>query len=213
MPSGASGIQDAADVSREVRMKVSAPLLLVLVTACAKQSSLESSKPHESQVTERAAPELSDAGLVLQEVDLDRDKRPEVLNYLRIREDGSRSLVRKELDLDRDGRIDVRSFFDDKGVLVREEMDADRDGQFDHTDVYQDGIRVMSEYDTDQDGVANVHKYYVRSASGVAVLDRKERDEDGDGKIDLWERFDESGQVVRTGRDLDGDGKMDVREE
>ena len=48
---------------------------------------------------------------------------------------------------------------------------------------------------------------------GVARLDRKERDSDGDGKVDVWERFNDQGEVVRTGRDTDGDGKMDVREE
>jgi hypothetical protein len=71
----------------------------------------------------------------------------------------------------------------------------------------------MSEYDTDSDNKPNVFKYYIRGEDGSMHLDRKERDEDGDGKIDVWERFALDGSVVRTGRDTDGDGKVDVREE
>jgi hypothetical protein len=84
---------------------------------------------------------------------------------------------------------------------------------FDWTDHFQDGVRVMSEYDTDHDGKPNVFKYFARNDDGSVYIDRKERDSDGDGKIDVWERFNEEGLVIRTGRDTDGDGKMDVREE
>ena len=90
---------------------------------------------------------------------------------------------------------------------------SDYDGAFDWTDHYQKGVRVMSEYDTDSDTKPNVFKYYIRSEDGSMHLDRKERDEDGDGKIDVWERFSLTGEVIRTGRDTDGDGKVDVREE
>ena len=66
--------------------------------------------------------------------------------------------MRKELDLNRDGKVDVVSYFDTEGQLEKEEMDSDYDGRFDWTDRYQDGIRVMSEYDTDYDGLPNVFK-------------------------------------------------------
>ena len=92
-------------------------------------------------------------------------------------------------------------------------MDSDYDGAMDWTDHYKRGVRVMSEYDTDYDGKPNVFKYYIEGDDGRMYLDRKERDEDGDGKIDVWERFSREGEVVRTGRDTDGDGKVDEREE
>jgi hypothetical protein len=194
-------------------MRTFGMVLLVALTACAKKAETGASQLPPTQVAEKMAPDPSDVGLILQEIDLDRDNNPEIFNYLKEREGAPRLLVRKEMDLNRDGRVDVRSFFDDSGRLVREEMDSDYDKAFDHTDIYQDGVRVMSEYDTDADGAANVHKYYVRNEQGVPVLDRKERDEDGDGKIDVWERFDATGQVVRTARDTDGDGKMDERDD
>lgn len=177
--------------------------------ACAKKSKSTAAGSSTNLVSERT----TDDGLIAQEIDLDADGAPDIRNFYRQRSDAPRLLVRKELDLNRDGKVDVLSFFDADGNLEREEMDSDYDGALDWTDHYQRGVRVMSEYDTDADGRANVFKYYVRADDGTIHLDRKERDEDGDGKIDVWERFSLTGEVVRTGRDTDGDGKVDVREE
>jgi hypothetical protein len=184
-------------------------LSLALLLGCAKHAPSDSEKAFQTKVSERK----SDDGLLIQEIDLDSDGNPDIRNFYRERADAPRLLVRKELDLNRDGKIDVISYFDDDGNLDREDMDSDYDGVFDWTDHYQKGSRVMSEYDTDQDGKPNVFKYYIKSDDGRMYLDRKERDEDGDGKIDVWERFNPLGEVIRTGRDTDGDGKVDVREE
>ena len=138
---------------------------------------------------------------------------PDIKNYYRERSDAPRLLVRKEMDLNRDGKTDVISLFDPDGMLEREELDADYDGRFDWIDHYQKGERVMSEYDTDSDGRPNVFKYYIKGSDGLVHLDRKERDEDGDGAIDVWEKFSQAGEVTRTARDTDGDGRMDVRED
>ena len=42
---------------------------------------------------------------------------------------------------------------------------------------------------------------------------RKERDSNGDGRVDYWEYLDEKGVVQKVGRDVDGDGVMDIRED
>jgi hypothetical protein len=193
-------------------------LALVLVAAlsgCAKKSigpELSASAPNggsPQQVSESAVEE----GLIQQKVDFDGDGEPEIINYYRERAEASRELVKKELDLNRDGKIDVRDYMKDNGTLEKEEVDGDFDGKFEWVDHYQDGVRMETEYDTDGDGRPNVFKYYLKDPSGKIYLDRKERDENGDGKIDVWEKFDTTGAVVITGRDLDGDGKMDEREE
>ncbi|MCB9685901.1 MAG: hypothetical protein H6735_12740 [Alphaproteobacteria bacterium] len=184
---------------------------MMLIAGCSKggTSTSPAAEADARRVTERP----TEAGLVEQTIDLDTDGRPDIHNFYRERADAPRLLVRKEMDLNRDGRVDVVSFFDDDGQLEREEMDSDYDGFFDWTDHYQKGVRVMSEYDSDNDGRPNVFKYFIRAEDGTVHLDRKERDEDGDGRIDVWERFDASGQVIRSGRDTDGDGKVDVRDE
>ncbi len=185
---------------------------LLLATGCgAKNASTQNGEEmYESKVREKV---LGSEGLVRQAIDFDGDQKPEIYNFFRERADAPRLLIRKELDLNRDGKMDVLSWFDDDGNLEKEEMDGDYDGNFDWTDHYQSGVRVMSEYDTDNDGRPNVFKYYDVGEDGIARIDRKERDTDGDGNIDVWERFNADGEVIRTGRDTDGDGKMDVREE
>jgi len=147
-------------------------------------------------------------GLVLEEIDVDLDGVPDIFNYYRERTNAPRLLVRKELDVNRDGRIDTTSYFTDAGELEREVMDRDFDGQVDWTDHYQNGQRVMSEFDTTANGLMNEFAYYAKGR-----ITHKERDSTGDGLIDTWERFDANGKVVKTGRDIDGDGKMDERDE
>lgn len=185
-------------------------VILLGLAACGAKRGTAGETVHEGRIREKV---LSSEGLVRQTIDLDRDGRADIVNFFRERADGPRLLVRKELDLNRDGAIDIVSWFDDAGNLDREEMDSDYDGTLDWTDHYQGGLRVMSEYDTDFDGKPNVYKYYSVGEDKVSRLERKERDSDGDGRIDVWERFNKDGEVIRTGRDTDGDGIMDVREE
>jgi hypothetical protein len=179
---------------------------LLIVSACAK-------KGDPNAASENLVTEVASEGTVEQRVDFDANGQAEVTNFYKERSEGSRVLVRKELDLNRDGKADVITWVDDRGSIEKEQMDGDFDGKFELTDTYQGGQRMATEYDTDGDGKANVFKYYLKDPSGKPYLDRKERDEDGDGRIDVWEKFDASGAVVITGRDGDGDGKMDERQE
>ncbi len=184
--------------------------LLALFACAAKTEAVEEATSDPSRVISRS---VDSEGLITQQVDFDGDGKAEVTNYFRDRSEAADLIVRKDLDLNRDARVDVVSYFDESGELQREEMDSDFDGRFDAADHYQGGVRVLSEYDTDFDGRPNVFKYYTANEQGRPVLNRKERDTDGDGKIDVWERFAPTGEVIRTARDTDGDGKMDVRED
>ncbi|MEN0066272.1 MAG: hypothetical protein AAGA48_29305 [Myxococcota bacterium] len=191
-----------------IRLWSSWSMLFMLAWGCPKQGPKDI-ESFDNRVHERVTD--AEQGLIEQKVDIDEDGVADIRNHFRERPGAPRLLMKKELDLNVDGRFDVVSVFDEDGQLVREEMDSDYDGRFDWTDHYKAGMRVMSEYDTDNDGRANVFKYYVPDEDGNPRLDRKERDEDGDGRIDVWERFSADGQVVRTGRDTDGDGKVDER--
>ena len=186
-------------------------LILTALVASLQGACGKSRGAIQEATAHRLAERATEEGLIEQEVDLDGDGVTDIRNYLRERPGGRRILVRKEIDLNRDGATDVVSYFDEDGNLEREEMDSDYDGRFDWTDHYKDGVRVMSEYDTDYDGTPNMFKYYIEGDDGMVYLDRKERDENGDGRIDLWERFSPEGEVIRAGRDNDGDGKVDER--
>lgn len=152
-----------------------------------------------------------EGGLVLEEIDVDLDGKPDIQNTWRpLGEDTPRALVKKQMDVNLDGKPDMISYYNDDNELEREETDRDFDGAYDWVDHYQGGRRVMTENDTNADGRMDVFTYY---DGPKGELTRKERDQDNDGRIDLWERFDTAGLVTRTGRDTDGDGKMDERDE
>jgi len=170
----------------------------------------KSSKRRRGNTTEASllTEKIGAGGLIEQQIDLNKDERPDVFNFYRARKETTRLLVRKEVDLNWDGKIDVRTWFTDSGEIEKEEMDGDFDSRVDWIDHYKGGRRVMSEIDSDYDGAMDLFKYYENGK-----LRRKERDSKGDGRIDFWEYLDEQGNVLRTGRDVDGDGVMDIRDE
>jgi hypothetical protein len=69
---------------------------------------------------------------------------------------------------------------------------------------------ILSEYDLTHDGKPDVWKYVVKDAAGKETLLRKEKDLNGDTRVDTWERYAEDGALVRVVYDLDFDGKPDV---
>ncbi len=186
-------------------------LLIVLLSACGAKTAPEAAAASDKEAYRPVVEKTLPDGLILQEIDLDRDRQADVFNYYVEREvSKDRDLVRKELDGNRDGRVDSITYFNDEALIEREEMDADFDGRFDWIDHYQNSQRVMSEVDSDHDGKMDVFAYY---EGNPARITRKERDTNADGNIDFWERFSENGMVTKTGRDTDNDGKMDVRDE
>jgi hypothetical protein len=194
-------------------------LLLTLLTAgCVKQpiEGKAAAEPKYKPIVEKTTPD----GLILQEVDIDLDRRADAFNYFRERAGAARILMRKESDTNRDGHLDQWTYFNEEGKIEREEIDADFDGHPDWIEHWQaeinvDGTagtwrRMMAEFDSDHDGKMDTFTYY-DGANGQVT--RKERDRDNNDKIDFWERFDDKGVVTKTGRDVDGDGRMDERDE
>jgi hypothetical protein len=194
--------------SLSARALLPAAPLALLLAGCPKEGGT-SSPTDAGTIPQGTAAMLTERvtadGLTQVEVDLDGDKKPEIVNYYRMSE-GSKLLLRKDVDLNRDGRMDVRTTFDEAGLRVQEEMDGDFDGRVDWVDEYIQGKRSMTKVDTDYNGSFDLFKYYENGR-----VRRKERDTDGNGKIDFWEYLDEQGAVVKTGRDKDGDGVMDER--
>ncbi len=209
----------SSSVTRQSR-RLSVVLGLGLVlgsTGCKKdaapQSAGASSAEGEavaSQIREVPAPV---EGQIIVEIDLDEDGDAEVWNVYAVHEDGSRTRVRKDTDLDNDGKADVISEFDGTGALRIERLDGDFDGTYEWVDHYQSGRRVFAEVDSDRNGTSDIFYYYATGEDPEGVLERRERDTDGNGLIDVWERYGDDGTIVVSARDTDGDGKPDVRNE
>jgi hypothetical protein len=67
----------------------------------------------------------------------------------------------------------------------------------------------VTAHDVTRSGKPDEWRYVVRDASGKEVLVRKEKDLNGDGKVDTWEKYGPDGTVVRVAYDLDFDGSPD----
>ncbi len=68
---------------------------------------------------------------------------------------------------------------------------------------------IVTAYDLTHSGKPNAWRYFVKDASGKEILVRKEKDLNGDGKVDTWERYAPDGTLVLVAYDLDFDGKPD----
>ena len=189
------------------------PLICLLATTACGPKNGKSAKDGGAAANPSIVEKTLPDGLVLQEVDLNNDGQPEIFNYYRERSDAPRLLIRKDADLNRDGNVDIKSWFNNYGMLETEEMDGDFDGQIDMWDHYQDTDgdsspeRVSSEVDTDYDGKPDVFTYF---RDGKVI--RKERDTNGDDRIDHWEKYDDKGNVIKSGRDTNFDGIVDERD-
>ncbi len=68
----------------------------------------------------------------------------------------------------------------------------------------------MTAFDLAQTGRPNLWKYTRRGPDGKDVVVRRERDLNGDGRVDVWEYYDDAGNLEKQVVDLDFDGKADV---
>jgi hypothetical protein len=68
----------------------------------------------------------------------------------------------------------------------------------------------VAAFDPGHTGRPTLWKYTVVVGEGQERVVRKERDLNGDGKIDIWEAYDEDGNVSKQVCDLDFDGKPDL---
>jgi len=146
------------------------------------------------------------SGKRLVELDLDRDKRPDVYRLFAKRQENGRFveyLSCKEVDLNHDGRKDLWLHYGPDGARTVEEMDLDFDGRIDLVTFWAGGKMQRQELDTDFDGRTDVTRHFQNDK-----LIRVERDSNRDGNIDYRE-FYEGGVLDRIGYDENGDGRVD----
>jgi hypothetical protein len=67
----------------------------------------------------------------------------------------------------------------------------------------------LTAFDLDRSGRPNLWRYSIVEDGKERVV-RKERDLNGDGRVDMWEAYDKDGNLVKQVFDLDFDGKPDL---
>lgn len=160
--------------------------------------------------TKGAEIDLKSKEYVVKKFDINRDKVPDMLTvYKKVenKETGEEELLLfvKQMDLNHDGKIDVYRFFNEKGMIDKEELDLDYDAKIDVVDYYLNGVVRRRELAMRFSETPTITKYYDENRQ----LIRLEEDQSQNGKVDYWEFYD-AGILNRIEKDTDGDGKSDI---
>jgi hypothetical protein len=107
-------------------------------------------------------------------------------------------------DLDFDGKPELFSYFNESGQLQRRETDLDGNGIPNMVDHFTNGTLTVRELDTASMGKVDTWEIF-DAATGKRI--RRERDQNGDGRIDQWWTW--QGEQITISADKNEDGQPD----
>ena len=143
------------------------------------------------------------------EFDLNGDKKPDVWTFTvpasaPTARTSSSSSARRSTSTGTAGSTSPQ-YYDEREQIEREALDLDFDGKVDSGQLLREGRdRPEGARPGRRRQARTLWLFYEKGK-----LVRKERDTNGDGKVDYWEYW-EGDQVDRIGEDLDGDGNVDA---
>jgi hypothetical protein len=134
-------------------------------------------------------------------LDIDGDGRRDLTKVFEQRHE-----VCRAVDVNFDGKIDTWVYKNSDGSIRRRESDFDRDGRVDEIAVYSSGVLASKQYATNLAGRLDTWQFYERG-----VLQRSERDSNGDSIIDQWWEYPRlpASDCSLVHSDVDGDGRPD----
>ncbi len=176
---------------------VSATLLgvgaaVVLLAACSKKSAGFAESERGKRDTRIRAENCSKSG----GFDTNRDGKKDLFET-----NAAGRLACRASDLDFDGMVDQTTFYDPSGVVRRREIDLDGNGVPNLVETYRDGKLTLREIDGTSLGKLDMWDSYEPS---TGERTRRERDTNGDGKIDQYWTFAGPRITVRFDRNDDG---------
>jgi hypothetical protein len=186
------------------------PRTLVAIVALAGVAACTDAEKERLRQTTR--PTYDPATGKLAELTYDANRNGQVDTWMAM--DGSRPL-RSRIDGNEDGKIDRWEYYDDKGTLVKVGFSRKDDGAPDGwAFAAPDGQVQRIEFSsTASEAKIDRWEHYEPAPGGAGespVLVRVEVDQDGDGRIDRWETF-EDGSLRTAAYDVNGDGAPDRR--
>ena len=168
-----------------------------------------------SAVKTRAAgflDEKKEGSTLLERYDLNADGAADLekvyFTYQNAQKETVKILREKRLDLDYNGGYDMITKYDSDSRKVSEKVDLDFDGKFDAENIYKKGKLSEQRLSPGFDGKLTVWNYF--DEKGLLV--KKARDTTEDGRADTWEYYAE-GKLIRIGYDRDGDGRPEYFED
>jgi hypothetical protein len=178
---------------------------LLGIAGCATSQSTqkkEEATPDQPQKKRARHDNLSRQGKQVDTYDLNEDGKPDQW----VIRSQSGDVVREERDMNFDGKVDLWQYPGPDGDIVEEEMDLDLDGTVDLIAFYKDGTVRRKKIAVSFKEDFSIVKIYDKKGQ----LLRVERDEDDDGRTDVWEYYDDQGDRERIGWDDNGDGVPDT---
>ena len=178
--------------------------LSVPVLVCAAFVCPACSDPGQARARETTRPTYDKATGKLKELTYDANQNGKIDTWTEM--DGTRPL-RSRIDRDEDGRLDRWEYYDEKGALARVGFSRRNTGTPDAWAFSgPDGqvARVESSSTADENRIDRRDMY----DRGIMV--RSEIDSNGDGRTDQWETYD-AGALKTAAMDEDKDGRPDRR--
>lgn len=182
-----------------------------IISGCSSDDAAINAKGEIAIDTPRLTITKQDDGTIVKRYDTDSDGKPNIVETVRHVEDPSdpkvtkKLLVKKLIDVNGDGKFDILKQYNDQGTLMKEVVDDDLDGTKDRVSYYSAESKSLSRKEIyGEDGETVVTKRFYTGD----VLDRVEKDTNGDGTFDFFEYYS-GGDIERIGRDEDGDGEID----
>jgi hypothetical protein len=151
-----------------------------------------------------------ESGNRVEVLDLNGDGKADIR---RVFSKGSGREICRVADLNHDGKPDLYEYFDDSGAVRRREFCYDDTGVVNAIEHYEAGRLTKREYDTGGQHAIDTWDFFepglpVDPKTGRPVHpSRRERDRNGDGRVDEWWTWENN--RVTIARDANGDGKAD----
>ena len=157
-------------------------LFLLLQISCAPKYKISAIENNETLPQTSTFETIE--GKIVKTYDKDNNGIVDVRSY-QDAEDGP--IVLRSLDLNQDGRDDIRTKYNDDGI-IEEQFDGDFDGVIDIIDYYDNNERIESHIDTNSDKTFDVFRIYENG-----VLRSERLDVNYDSVIDTIYTYDNNG--------------------
>jgi hypothetical protein len=189
------------------------PLALLPATGCSgddKMTGVGEAKLPNGTRGQLDHESCDESGNRVEILDTNNDGKPDIR---RVFDKKSQREICRVGDLNHDGKPDLYEYFDANGAVRRREFCYDDTGVVNAVEHYEGGRLTQREYDTTGLHKIDTWDYFepglpMDPKTGRPIHpSRRERDTNGDGRVDQWWTW--QGSKVSISRDLKGDGKPD----
>lgn len=179
-----------------------APLVAIVVLGCSgedKTSGVGQAKLPAGADVGIKHEDCPESGNRVEVLDANHDGKPDIRRVFGKGDGRQKCLI---ADIDHDGRPDMYEYFDESGAIRRREFVYDDTGVVASIEQYEGGKLVRRELDTSgQHRIDTVDTYDPSTGKRT----KRERDSNGDGRVDQWWTF--QGDRTEIAMDRNGDGR------